>query len=1519
MNKKRILIIAACVVLIGACVLVYTLVIVPNTKYNNAVKAMQNKQYTEASIAFQELKNYKDSETRLLELHANELFDSGSYAEVVDMYATLPAEYQDHADDLIAMYADASAKRDEGKFDEAISIFTSLGNYTDCSTQIKQTLYLKAGSLADNGQYDDAIRIYTDLGSYSDAADQIPETKYRKAAALAEAGEYNDAIALYKELGDYKDSSNLALKAYADGLYARGNIADAYEVYKNLEEGYQTHSEDYKVQYDDAVALRTAGKYDEAIFAFESLGEYSDARTQVVETKYQKAASLAAAGEYSSAQKIYKELGQYKDSAVLARKMNADDLYTSGLLADAYEIYKSLDEKYQTHIDDYKALYDKALAKRDNGEYAEAKKILNSLGTYPDAANQIIETSYLEAIALAKSGEYDEAIWVFESLSGYKDSASLIKKAKADQCYDSGDFAGAYEIYSALEEKYQSHAADYEAFYDNAVTLRSEGKYDDAMIVFQSLGAYSDANVQITETVYQKAASLAESGDYSAAIRTYEELGDYKDSPMLAEKTAADQLYASGDIAGAYDAYVKLDEAYQSHIADYKALYDNALAKQADGQFDEALSIFASLGKYPGAEAQIIETNYLKASALSSSGDYDAAIAIFEAMPDYKDSTDLMKKTRADKLYAYGHYAQASEIYKDLEEKYQTHLADYQAAYAAAEALLANKEFDKASLEFLALGSFSDSSERAEKCLYEKAEYLLGLRDYTGAAEVYKLLGESEKANQALYDNAAYLREQGDYTGAAKAYEALGNSEKANQVLYDYAAYLREQGDYIEAAKQYTDILNYSDSEEQRYLTALVARDAGKEEDAIAILGSILDYRDASEDLYQIAKKASGEQHYDISTKAFAAVGAYKDSAMSLSKDTYAWGAQLFENGEYDYSAEVFGSMGDFSDALERTKEAKYEAALQVLNDGKYEDARERFEALKDYKDSTIMLKETYYRPAKKLYEDGQYEAAYECFSKGAVRDYEDSASILRDCKYQIGKLKLADAYYLAAKEWFDGVGDYLDSKELSKECDYQMALSKKNQGQYDEAIKAFEKLADYSDSEAQARACYKSKGESCEADKDYEQAFLLYESAEDSEKMQEMAYLNGMDRLAAGDSEAAVIWLDKAEGYKDSKEQIFGIADYYLATKQYEEAEAACLKILEMEGVDKFLYEIGQYYEQNGQEEKADIAYHESGDYAFEKVYKTYYDEAIAQREQQHWDEAFAAFEKAKDYKDTAEQITETYYQKAKDLYERGDYDAAFKIYLGIREYKDVSHLLLSDANLVSANVAQYKKKGNIVVFGHYEQDNDTTNGPEKIEWIVLDVLDGKCLLLSKYGLDTVPYNTTDANVYWDDCSLRGWLNNTFLNKAFTNEEQDSIIVTTVDNRLGEKYKKIAVDPAFFDKLEDRKSTEDKIFLLNFDEANEYLGVTYYQDKVIISKGQVSPTAYAVSRGAYVDEYIKTEDGSDVCNWWLRSHGTYGKEQTRVAPQGYMLDWALVYDDAVAVRPVLWLDLESDFYKYQF
>ena len=58
---------------------------------------------------------------------------------------------------------------------------------------------------------------------------------------------------------------------------------------------------------------------------------------------------------------------------------------------------------------------------------------------------------------------------------------------------------------------------------------------------------------------------------------------------------------------------------------------------------------------------------------------------------------------------------------------------------------------------------------------------------------------------------------------------------------------------------------------------------------------------------------------------------------------------------------------------------------------------------------------------------------------------------------------------------------------------------------------------------------------------------------------------------------------------------------------------------------------------------------------------------------------------------------------------------------------------LLLSNASV-----------GSTVFFGSYEQDNDTANGKEDIEWIVLAKEGNKLLVISKYALDCQKYNST-------------------------------------------------------------------------------------------------------------------------------------------------------------------------------
>lgn len=207
----------------------------------------------------------------------------------------------------------------------------------------------------------------------------------------------------------------------------------------------------------------------------------------------------------------------------------------------------------------------------------------------------------------------------------------------------------------------------------------------------------------------------------------------------------------------------------------------------------------------------------------------------------------------------------------------------------------------------------------------------------------------------------------------------------------------------------------------------------------------------------------------------------------------------------------------------------------------------------------------------------------------------------------------------------------------------------------------------------------------------------------------------------------------------------------------------------------------------------------------------------------------------------------------------------------------------------------------GESLFFGNYEQDGDLDNGQEPVEWTVLDVRDGKALLLSRYGLDAVPYNEEDVDVTWETCTLRAWLNDGFLNDAFTDEELSAILVTEVDNGPDQGYPEWDADGG--------TTTQDRVFLLSYAEAHRYLGVRYRENSVM---ARAAPTTYAASLGVHTFSETKTEDGEDAGQWWLRSPSFAKGAASAVNTHGALYGNFGICSDGVCVRPAMWVDLDS-------
>ena len=167
----------------------------------------------------------------------------------------------------------------------------------------------------------------------------------------------------------------------------------------------------------------------------------------------------------------------------------------------------------------------------------------------------------------------------------------------------------------------------------------------------------------------------------------------------------------------------------------------------------------------------------------------------------------------------------------------------------------------------------------------------------------------------------------------------------------------------------------------------------------------------------------------------------------------------------------------------------------------------------------------------------------------------------------------------------------------------------------------------------------------------------------------------------------------------------------------------------------------------------------------------------------------------------------------------------------------------------------------GDIVTFDHFSQDKGPDNSIKPIEWIVLDVQDGKALLLSRYGLYAAGYHNTWDDCTWETCSLRAWLNSTFLDLAFSAKEQSAILVSTVDNSASQGYDWTQVGG---EKSVGGNNTQDKVFLLSYAEADRYLEVPADRGSIT---SRVAPTAFAVTVGAETYDEFRTADGDAAGN----------------------------------------------------
>ena len=185
-------------------------------------------------------------------------------------------------------------------------------------------------------------------------------------------------------------------------------------------------------------------------------------------------------------------------------------------------------------------------------------------------------------------------------------------------------------------------------------------------------------------------------------------------------------------------------------------------------------------------------------------------------------------------------------------------------------------------------------------------------------------------------------------------------------------------------------------------------------------------------------------------------------------------------------------------------------------------------------------------------------------------------------------------------------------------------------------------------------------------------------------------------------------------------------------------------------------------------------------------------------------------------------------------------------------------------------------------VYFGNYPQSDVTGNTSEPIKWRVLSVTGNDAFLVADKNLEVNQYHDTylpsykaEPYVLWEDCTLRSWLNgygssanyskrdyttDNFMDRAFSNAEQQAILTTNLSNQDNPAYG-----------TEGGNNTSDKIFLLSYEDiTNPSYG--FAEDLEADKARERQNTAYVAAGGMLQSGYMEAAGCTD--EWYLRSPG---------------------------------------------
>lgn len=370
---------------------------------------------------------------------------------------------------------------------------------------------------------------------------------------------------------------------------------------------------------------------------------------------------------------------------------------------------------------------------------------------------------------------------------GIAAGGKAVRYNKALKNKEEGNYPAAMVIFEEMDDYRDAEEELKACNYLYGQKLLNQGNPDGAKVYFQRVGKYQDAKTMVSQCDYQKAEMLLNQGSYSEAealFASLEEFGDSKEQVRVCQYHQAEVLFASGDYEAAKNLYMRTNHYLDAETKANECLYQLAQEQLAEGDYKAAYEHLCFItDDYKDSEALVTECLYRTAEDYYAAGDYSNAYNYVSTLRYHRvDKTryDMNFLTEVELFYIEdlikrGENVNLEEALALLDEMQQTQKVKNlisqaqkqkkQNIYDDGVYYLQMKQYSNAIREFEKIKDFSDTKQQWQAAVYGF------VRAHESSVIMYKK-GFKESEAEQFYEYAKLLSDQ-NYRDSREFYKEL--------------------------------------------------------------------------------------------------------------------------------------------------------------------------------------------------------------------------------------------------------------------------------------------------------------------------------------------------------------------------------------------------------------------------------------------------------------------------------------------------------------------------------------------------------------------------------------------------------------------------------------------------------------------------------------------------------------------------------------------------------------------------